>query len=215
MALITRSEYKALVGMNPTNTTKDTQIDALIPAASRAIQSYTDRKFESLGGSTARTFQYDGSGLMDIDDCTAVVDVYTDGGFSGGPVIDLDPQEYTALPYRETADDDPHYYLAFNWFPQGYSGEMGFRRNLDTLDISQGSILVTVTATWGWASVPDDVKLACAWTIQDSLNTPSNNDLRSEAIEGFSRGWGLSSANSNLALPARARDLLNNYVRVF
>lgn len=213
--LITLSDYKSLLGVNPTNTAKDAQIEALIPSVSKAIQSYTDRRFDAQGGSVDRVFQYDGSGLLDIDDCISVVSVSTDAGYAGGPLYDLDPQEYTALPYRESADDDPHYYIQFNWFPGRYSGEMGFRRNLDTMDIVGGPVLVTVRATWGWPEVPADVKLAAAWTIHDSLNTPGNNDLRNESIEGFSRGWGLADSTANLALPARARDLLNNYIRVF
>ena len=213
--LITRAEYKTLVGMSATDTRKDAQIDALLAAASRSVRSHTDRKFDLAAGATSRTFLFDESGLLDIDDCTAVTLVTTDGGYTGSPAVALHESEWTAMPYRETSDDDPHYYLALHSMPGSYSPAMGFTRNLDTLDVVQNQVLVTVTATWGWSAIPDDVKLATAWTIQEALSKPSNDDLKSEAIEGYSRAWGATASSSSLALPARARDILANYIRVF
>lgn len=214
--LITLAEYKSLVGVATSNTRDDALVEALIPAASLAIEKYTDRRFGVGYGATPRSFQYDGSGILDIDDCTGVTAVTSDGGVPGGPTYSLTASEYTAMPYRETSDDDPHYYLILHTLPRPYSPQMGFRNNLDTLDILDGQpVIITVTATWGWPAVPDDVKLATAWTIQDAARKPDSSAIRSEAIEGFSRSFQDPAKTGSLALPSRARDLLNNYIRVF
>ncbi len=211
--LLTLAEYKALLGINPTLTTYDTQITALLPAASRAVRAYTDRRFDIAAGPTARMFQYDGSGYIEMDDFTSIVSIQTDGGYTGGPVYTLDAIEYTAMPYRETTDDDPHYYIILHSFPGSYSPEMGFKNNLDTLDIFQRPIILTVTATWGWTAIPTDVKLAAAWTIQNFISKPPAGDLQAESIESYSRRW--ATAGSMLAVPNQARDLLVNYARPF
>lgn len=209
-ALITLEEYKTLVGMDPTDNRSDARILALLPAASRSVRSFTDRKFELADSPSPRTFQYDGSGFLDIDDCTNVTLVQTDAGYAG-QTYDLDASEWTAMPDRETPDDDPHYYIILHSTRSGASPEMGFKRNLDTLEVTPKQPLITVTATWGWSFIPEDVKLATAWIVEDTIRSPESG-LASEAIEGFSRSW---ARGRMLAVPNRARDLLANYARAF
>ncbi len=119
------------------------------------------------------------------------------------------------MPYREDESDDPSYYVVLHSRQGSYSPEMGFARNLDTLPYEQRPVLLTINATWGWPEVPADVKLATAWTVQDSVSKPSSADLRSESIAGYSRSWTAAAAGMMLAVPNRARDLLSNYERVF
>lgn len=212
--LITLAEYKSLTGVAVTNTVNDTQITALLAAASRAVRSFTDRRFDVSIGSSTRTFLLTDDPFLELDDFTAIWAVtYTVGTSSPYP---LDAQQYTALPYRETADDDPHYYLQFTQgFARSGSPEMGFRNNLDTMDFRAAPVVVSVTGTWGWPAVPDDVKLATAWIIQDTISKAGNDDLRSESIESYSRSWGATKAGQSLAIPSRARDILLNYQRPF
>jgi hypothetical protein len=92
---------------------------------------------------------------------------------------------------------------------------MGFVNNLDRYDWQNDDIVVEVQATWGWAVIPEDVKLATAWTIQDALVKPSSDDLRSEGIAGYNRAFGSTPEGSSLALPNRARDILSNYARPY
>ena len=216
--LITLTEYKTFVGITDTNVGRDARITALISPASRAIRSNTDRKFDVASSASARTFLFDGSGIMEIDDCTAVTAVTTDGGFTGGAQVSLTSDQYTAMPYRETTDDDPHYYIIFHSLPGSYSPEMGFRNNLDTIDVVQRPVLVTVTATWGWPAIPSDVKLAATWTVEAALGGAADDELTAEAIAGYSRSWGSgqnSGGSGSLAIPKRARDLLSAYERPY
>ena len=210
--LLTLAEYKALVGVDPTNNKNDAQITALLGPVSRAVRSYADRTFEiSQSPATARTFLYDGSGMLEVDDFTVVTSITTDTGVAG-VTYTLTDDQYTLMP--QDAADPVFYWIIFHGGPRSPSGEMGFERNLDTLDFSPKNATVTVTATWGWPSVPTDVKLAAAWAIQDAIKTPQGPTA--EAIEGYSRSWGQAGQGFPvLALPNRSRDLLSSYQRMF
>lgn len=213
--LLTLAEYKSLNGVNPTDTRTDAEVEAMLPTVSRLIRTYTDREFMvSDGSATPRTYQYDNSGFLDIGDCTSVTSVVTDGG-STGQTIELQPDQWTAMPYG----GDVIYYLLVGGGPfNGMSPEMGFERNLDTMPWRPVKFpMITVTATWGWPSIPSDIKLAAAWTIKDWLSKPPSDGLTAEAIEGYSRAWGAKSGSGpspNLAIPNKARDILANYDRV-
>lgn len=212
--ILTIEEYKGFMGVQPGNTREDTQIAALLPAATRAVKNFTGRSFDvTAGTSSARQYQYDHCGMLDIDDCTAVVSVSTDAGVMG-QTYDLRTDEWTAMPQD---DSDVFYYLLIQGGYMGISPEMGFERNLDQLPTSYRQPLFTVTATWGWPSIPEDVKLAGAIIVKSMLGSSGtrNEDLTAEAIEGFSRSWGGKTGGLvALAIPNKARDILMNYVRV-
>lgn len=214
--LITMAEYKSLLGVQSTDTRDDPQITALLPAASRAIRTFTGRQFEvNAGVATTRTFQHDGSEMLDIDDCTAVTSISTDGG-TPGQSYDLASTQWTAMPQD---DSDVFYYLLLHGGPYlGMSPEMGFTYNLDRYELSMRNPMISVTATWGWPAIPDDVRLAAALTISEMMASSSgqSDGLSAEAIEGWSRSWGGRAAGvTALVVPNRARDLLVSYQRIF
>lgn len=213
--LIDLATYKALMAVDPTDTRDDVQVAALLPGVSRAIRTYTGRQFDVTNSvATARSFQYDGSGFLDIDDCTMVTLVSTDAGVPGQS-WDLTTYEWTAMPQGGT---EVFYYLLIHGGPMGGSPEMGFERNLDTMVLRPKSPLITVTATWGWPAIPEDVKLATAITVSSMAggNTAHDEELTGESIEGFSRSWGNKQGGPQaLMIPNRARDLLANYAKVF
>lgn len=218
--IIDLDTYKSLMGVDPTDTRKDTQIEALLPAASKAVRSYTGRSFEVASGPpTEREYQYDESGMLDIDDCTNVAHITTDAGVVGQS-YDLDSTQWSAMPQD---DSDVYYYVSIYGGPYyGLSPEMGFERNLDQYPYAAYSKpLVRVTANWGWAEIPADVQLATALTVSEFMASSSGGSsgraegLTSEGIEGWSRAWGSRSGGvTALAIPNRARDLLVNYQRI-
>jgi hypothetical protein len=216
--LITLPDYKALLGVQPTDDRNDTQIEALIPAVTRAIRTFTGRNFEvAAAPATSRSFQHDGAEILDIDDCTGIVSLSTDTGVPGNS-YDLTTDEWTAMPQD---DSDVFYYVLIHGGPHfGISPEMGFERNLDQYEFRGRSPLITVTATWGWPAIPDDVKLAAALTVQAIMSSGTagrgGEDLTSEAIEGWARSWGGRSGEMvALAIPNKARDILAGYQRIF
>lgn len=213
--LLTLNEYKSLVGLDPTDTRDDTQIKALLAPASRAVRTFTGRPFELSGSTaTARSYQYDGSGFIDIDDCTEVVSISTDTGMPGLS-YDLSSDEWTAMPQD---DSDVFYYLLVHSGPfLGGSPEMGFKSNMDTLGIRPKAPLLEVTANWGWVEIPEDVKLAAALTLKGLVGPGIRDEsLTAQSIEGYSQSYGgRAGAMTSLAIPNRARDLLVGYQRIF
>jgi hypothetical protein len=210
--LITLADYKSLLGIDPTNNQNDSQITALLPAASQAIRSFTGRSFEVSDNTTSdRDYQFDGSGYLDIDDAVDVTAVVTDAGVPG-QTYPLDVLEWSAQPFSGPI----YYYLLVLGGRWGYSPEMGFERNLDTLGVQPGPPIFTVTAEWGWPEIPEDVQLATAWTVNEIVSGPkSSENLTAEAIEGYSRSWGSRQGTTTLlAIPNRARDLLVAYQRI-
>jgi hypothetical protein len=218
MALLTLTEYKSYMGVQSGNTRDDAQVRALLEVASKAVETYAGRDFDTTDGVPAtRNFLYDGSGFLDIDDCTAVTSV-TASIPNGNPYV-LEADEYTVMP-----DGGPvAYYLIMHGgsSPFAVSPEMGFTRNLDKYPIrTQRNPTLAVTATWGWPDIPEDVKLATALTVRQFLTSSGGGaaeGLTAEAIEGWSRSWGgrAGVGMTALAIPNRARDLLAAYQRVF
>ena len=215
MALIDLATYKSLLGIQAGLTQDDAQITALLEPASKAVETYTGRSFAvSTGIATERSFQYDGSGFLDVDDCTAVTAVSVNVP-NVAPYV-LDSVAWTAMP-----DNGPvTYYLLIHGGPYiyGISPEMGFERNLDNYPLqTYKPATVAVTATWGWAAVPEDVKLATALTIQNFVaDSGKAEGLTAEAIADWSRSWGSRTGGfQGLAVPNRARDLLAAYQRIF
>lgn len=208
--IITLAEYKAFMGITDTN--DDAQITALLGAASMAVRNYTGRSFiVATGPATPRTYLYDGSGILDTDDFTSVTSITTDAGILGGS-YPLDPVQYQIMPENGST----YYWILLYALPFYESPEMGFTRNLDVYAREHNyyrTPTLTVTAVWGWNEVPDDVKLATAWTIGDHIGDREDEELSSEAIESYSRSWATSDVTTALAVPNRARDLLTPYTR--
>lgn len=214
MALIDLTTYKNLMGVQSGNTRDDAQITALLEPASQAIQTYTGRNFALATTSSSRSYLYDGSGFMDIDDCTAVTTVQVT--YPNTTPYTLTSDEYQAMP-----DGNPVYYYLILYggiAAYGISPEMGFTYNLDQYPFTQYKPpTVSVTATWGWSAVPYDVQLATALTIQNFVATKNAAEgLSAEAIEGYSRSWGSRQGlMTAMAVPNKARDLLAAYQRIF
>lgn len=179
-----------------------------IKAASQAVRNYTGRTFEiATGALTARTFQYDGSGFLEINDCQSVLGV---AGVYGSVSRDLLAEEFLAQPY----DGQP----VFEWLQlvEGVWGvgspEMGFKRNLDKLygTMPMSAVLMTVTANWGWSEIPYDVRQAVIWTATALSEDP--NGYQSESIEGYSRSKGPFLPNE--IIPQRGLAALDSYIKV-
>lgn len=217
--LVTLPEVRASFGVtNPSDTRRDALWSAAITAASTAIVNFTERDFGSPQVTETRSFEYDGSGYLDIDDCTAVTDVSLVVPHSDNVVLDTDT--WSAMPVRRRDAPVFFYIVMPRVSAYGISPAMGFTRNLDRWADEHGipttPQMVSVTATWGWPAIPADVKQATIWTIAAWTANPTGTEgLQSESIAGFARSWAaMTSALQALAIPNRARDLLANYTRV-
>lgn len=214
--IITLAELRDFLGIDPTDTRNDARYTSLIPAASAAIRAYTQRDFGLPVETGERAFLYDGSGFLDVDDASAITSVVFTYPY-GSPDITLDPETWSPK-------DSPAYTYVEIPSDLGRLGplspEMGFTWNADVYARERGGGLyptpktVKVTGTWGWAVIPDDVKVAASWVVQAWESRPASDNMTAEAIEGWSRAWGTRNMSVQLAIPEPVRDLLANYSRV-
>lgn len=216
--ILTLPEFRIAQGTDPTDTRNDAQWSQWLPFVSAAIRSFTERDFGSPNVTEQRTFDYDGSGFLDIDDASVITAVTLAYTYSSDIV--LAAEEWTARPNKR--DDSPvFYYIALPAYvgatPFG-SPEMGFERNLDVYARERAGLtlpsMVKVDGTWGWPTIPGDVKMAAIWAMEEWISRPSGEALTSEAIEGWSRAWGTRGPGSAAsALPARSLDILAAYAK--
>lgn len=174
-----------------------------IAAASDALRSWADRSFETPQVTETRTFQYDGSGFLSIDDCTDITDVsVVVPNASDRPLVTA---EYGMDPSGNVID---YITLAPHWGL--VSRQMGFAYNLDRYEGPlPGSRQIKVTANWGWPAIPEAVQQAAVWTAIALAENPK--PLISESIEGYSRTIGPAPFD---AIPPRAMALLTPYTKV-
>lgn len=211
--LITRQELldalnKVEVDLEPQEIRK---YDEAIKSASAAVRAYADRDFTLAPDSpvaTTRTFEYDDSGYIDIDDAQSVSSVqviFPQGGFP----ITLTTTQWAPYPYNS---QHPVIDNLIIYSPTFYaqSREMGFTYNLDRYEGPMGPPpLIEVTAVWGWPVIPEDVQQATVWTA--AAFAEDARQVTAESIEGFSRSM---TAVEVSAIPLRARELLDEYRKV-
>ncbi len=183
---------------------------ASIKSASAAVRAYTQRDFTVNTSRTAkvRTFEYDDSGYVDIDDAQTISSVSVIFPYSA-PTYTLRTEMWQALPYDGPVFDNIVLYGPINY--GGISPEMGFTWNLDRYEGNFGGPppAIEVTAVWGWPEIPEDVQQATIWT--SAAFAEDARQVTSESIEGFSRSMNVLAPT---ALPLRARDLLDQYKRI-
>jgi hypothetical protein len=208
--LITLAEFKTAMGVaaGDVDPTRDARYQQSIDQASTAVSTYTDRDFATATVTEQRSFEYDGSGFVDIDDCSNITAVtYSISGYDT-----LIPTfEWRGEPYGGAVFT---YLVVPNWGPR-FSPEMGFTSNIDVL-YREGRFTglgptVKVDGTWGWTDVPDDVKRAVIWTAVSMADNPE--PYISESIADYSHTSEARGLTED-AIPGRAKDLLAPYMRM-
>ena len=201
--LIKLETLKDALSIPYSDKTRDVRLEQAIKNASSAIRSYTDRDFGTLTETATRTFAYDGSGILEIDDCTTgSITAITIAGAA------LSASEYIAQPDRRSP---VQYWLMLNQ-ANTFNREMNFSRNLNdygAYTMTMGNIQVTVTATRGWPAVPDDVQQSAVYTAAAMAESPK--PYIAQNFENYSVQM---ATPMNDAIPARAKALLDPYQRL-
>lgn len=220
--LVTLDDYKRAI--KETDDANDQFHQDALDAAESAVLVYTDRDFASSVVTESRSYWYDGSGILNIDDADTVNSVT----FAGNSA----PLPNTAW-IAKTEGPPSIIVYTFLELPlidwtlgriDNSMGLMGFTYNLDVFlnaTITQRELQVTVNANFGWATVPKDVQRAVIWTAENFEQiTPTGGEggeLISKAVAEVSESWNATSPSSDServeAIPARARALLNPYAR--
>ena len=204
--LISVELLKVELDMPLDETDQDAKLAQAAREASAAVRAYTERNFASPSLPATKAYAYDGSGWLDIDDASAITSVMLDGTtLTAG-------YDYTLGPDRPLTPDSP---LVYQWIEvrpgMGQSPEMGFERNLDTLavyGIRQRYSTVEVTGTFGWPTIPEDVRRATKWVAIEFVTLPQ--PYTQATIGSFSVDQGRAM---NEAIPTRAKELLAPYRR--
>lgn len=198
--LCTLGDVRELLEITSTDTSRDDYIRTLISSASKAICSYTDREFAPASSGVTRTFRADW--LIDL----APYDL------RAATTVTLNPED--SSPTTLTSSD---YALEPTHQPQGVYKRIriSYLQSLGTSQFSTrfGYAKVSILGDWGFASVPNDVKLACVRTVGSwmdrSLQAYAGGDLFAEDPRVVNPG----AVDSSYGIPGGARLLLAPYRR--
>lgn len=210
--LITLEQLKIAEGIQAgdTDEARDKRYEQAIKGASAAIRKYADRAFGIEAKAGTRTYEYDGSGYVDIDDAMTVTEVTFIFGTLETPL--------SSFYWRPEPQEGPPYsYLTIPHWAGIYSPEMGFTYNLDVISKDRGwpglIPLVKVVGEFGWPEVPSDVQQACIITAGALSEKPTAH--ASERIASYSWAQSIRGDLTDVtAIPARAMDLLEPYIRM-
>jgi hypothetical protein len=147
---ITVPEFKSFLGRSVVE--DDAVIAQLATTASRWVDSKSGRRFYADSVATARFFHPTTTRLVKLDDCATITSVATDEADTGLYATAWTAADYVTLPLNGVGSNG-----ASGWPISALSAVAtvtfpGFIRPT-----------VKVTATWGWAAVPDDIKTACLY----------------------------------------------------
>lgn len=136
--------------LNVTDTTFDTQLTSVLAAVSRAIEAFCHRQFNTDNVATARTYYPVNAGMVHVDD------FHVDTGL----VVETDDNDDGTF---ETTWDSSDYQLEpLNRLRHGETWPWWRIKAVKSRDFPiKRRATVSVTAQWGWSSVPESVREAC------------------------------------------------------
>jgi hypothetical protein len=172
-----------------TGRTDDGSFTALVGAASRAVESFTGRQFNKTTTATARRFRPLDPARLPVDDFHTVTDLAVSVDGAVWDVDTVDPRPWDGVVNGQTG------WPFFDLFTVNRSWP-SFRRRA----------IVTVTAQWGWAAVPEGIKQATLDVASVmAFGGAAGGPVRSEAIDGYSVSYAtptLGSDGKGVSVPA-------------
>ncbi len=133
------------------------QVGEFINAVTAYIKRYTGRTFTDV--TETRTYDGTGNGELFIDDATAITEVKIKDTI-------LDTDDYVLYPSNRLPKT--RIILPYKYF---YNGNQN----------------ISVTGTWGYGSIPDDVSYAATLLVADIINSADTNDSKTIASETIGR----------------------------
>lgn len=216
--LLSMADYKALRQIDDVDAKRDAQLQIALEMADNAIEEETGRDFRSEPTTLTKKYRYDGSGVLDIDDCSQIININVEG-WQMDPDLDViaGPTRGPMFWWLEFAFDGPS--------PNAESaGVMGFMSNRDRRHRNNYFIFVEVTAIYGWADadIPMSVKQASAMLVDAYATTAAEGAgnegrITSENIADLGYGYSIEPAEpgaTGAALPRSVRALLEPFRKV-
>ena len=193
-ALCTLVEARAFLQKDAADTEQDTIIESLIDRASEAIINYCGREFAPAAAATLRRFRYRGGNMLDLSPYD----------LQSATLVQIDTE--TSSPTTLVADDD----YTFEPFParDGVYQWMELPNyDVDSSCYPKGFREVEITGTWGFATVPADVKHAAIVTVAIWMRRD---------VSAFSTTFNLDEGRLERpeGLPSSVRGTLAGYKRI-
>jgi len=204
--IITLDEYKKRREITEASAERDEATEAALASAEDAVLRYTGRDFGQAGTIETRTYNYDGSGILETDDFVDVTAVTVGGQPLTGQNFIPGPRE-----------GETFYFIDFSGVPR-QSPLMGFTRNEDVLLATPGRARqyasVQVAAKFGWpGGAPASVKQAVVWLVDEFRKKEgTQGDIQAEGIADLNFVY--QRMNEQSQLPARITALLEPYRRI-
>jgi hypothetical protein len=191
VSLVTVAEVRAFLQKPELDQQQDEVIGRLVESASKAVITYTEREFAPVTGpGTDRLFWYCGVGVVSLTpydlQTLEEIKIDTTGGVGGRVLAET---EYRLHPR-------PPKHGVINWL------------RLDPATAAPSTRFaereVTITGTWGFPAVPDDVKHWTAVTVAEWLR---------REVSAFSAAFSIDEGRLERpeALPSAARAGLHRY----
>jgi hypothetical protein len=155
--------FKTRFGVSSTDTSRDTEIEAVIQAVSRMIDGYTGRCFFTSAADETRYFRAEDFENLFPDDITSITSLKTDDDGDGTYETTWATSDYRTLPANRSANITP-----ILWITLKPNGSHTFPRQEAGVEIVGKFGYCTL------ANVPDVVKEACylqanrLWKRQDA-----------------------------------------------
>jgi hypothetical protein len=150
-ATLAELRYRIGEGLSDEDTTNDAALTRALTTASRAVEDFCGRQFNTDAAATARVYAADACEVVYIDDFSTTVGLTVAADSSLWDVGDYQPEPLNGINAGRTGW--PYYRIravgALSW------------------PVSSKA-LVSVTAMWGWASVPVSIKEAVLILAQET-----------------------------------------------
>lgn len=164
----------------------DGTYEALLDAASRAVEAFTRRQFNRADEATPRRFRAVDTRRLPTDDFHTVTDLAVEVDGTAWDVADVDPRPWNGIVGGVSG------WPFFDLFAVGRYWPWSRRAP------------VTVTARWGWAAVPEGIRqttLNVAASVASSASTSDEaGQVKSMSIDGYSVSYAAGDGSTRTAL---------------
>lgn len=166
---LTLAEFKAYKDITSSDTTDDTVIENLIEGASRFIDAMTGKFFYSNTGT--RYYSPKDAETIFVDDLASISSLKTDdnldGTFENTWNTGQSTGDFWLMPLNASENSIP-----YSWIEVNPEGDYTFTKGRKT---------VQIIGTWGYSSVPADIKNACYEIVSAAYGRKSGQNLTGSA----------------------------------
>lgn len=169
LTLLEFKNYKGGTGVFGSDTSDDAVIEALIEGASRFIDNMTGKVFFSDTGT--RYYSPEFADTIFIDNITTLTTLKTDdnldGTFENTWNTGQSTGDFWLMPLNAVEKGIP-----FSWIEVNPDGDYSFTKGRKTVEIS---------GTWGYSSVPTEIKNACYEIVNAAFGRRSGQNITGNA----------------------------------